>query len=115
MMREFHSYGIWFSVYEALITQLLHYNHTESRTELVGWQVACCGVLVGEILWTIIYPLDFIKSKMQADGLGRQRQYRNMRDVVKETWNARGLYGFYRGLGPALCRAAPVSAGTFLV
>jgi solute carrier family 25 (mitochondrial carnitine/acylcarnitine transporter), member 20/29 len=115
IIREFHSFGIWFSMYEVLVTQLMTLRNGESREELPSWQIACCGGLVGEVLWAAIYPIDIVKSKMQADGFGREQLYRNVRDVVRKTWTSNGLRGFYHGLSPALYRAIPVSAGTFVV
>jgi solute carrier family 25 carnitine/acylcarnitine transporter 20/29 len=36
-----------------------------------------------------------------------------MRDAFAQTFRQEGLGGFWRGIGPTLLRAAPVSAGTF--
>jgi solute carrier family 25 carnitine/acylcarnitine transporter 20/29 len=38
-----------------------------------------------------------------------------MRDCFAQTWRAEGARGFWRGIGPTLLRAMPVSAGTFAV
>lgn len=43
------------------------------------------------------------------------RKYKNMRDCFAQTWRQEGMGGFWRGLGPTLLRAMPVSAATFFV
>jgi solute carrier family 25 carnitine/acylcarnitine transporter 20/29 len=113
MLRDFHSYGIWFSTYELLLSQVIK-QECKPREEIPGWKIAGCGVITGVVLWTAVYPFDVVKSKMQADGFGEKGRYRNMRDAVRQTWRIEGLRGFSRGLVPTLVRAVPVSAGTFV-
>lgn len=112
MLREFGSYGIWFSCFEVFVQEISKVQN-KKRDELPKWQIACCGALVGEILWITNYPMDIIKSKMQTDSFGEKQQYRTTLDAVRQTFNAYGSKGFYRGLTPTLVRAIPVSAGTF--
>lgn len=85
------------------------------RAQISQWKVAAYGGIAGEVLWLASYPLDVVKSKMQTDGFGEQRRYKSMRDAFKQTWRAEGPRGFWRGIGPTLVRALPVSAGTFAV
>lgn len=134
MLREFGSYGVWFCVYEGLLSRLTRTSPSSSsststpklspdtdtqpkptrREDLPTWQIASCGVITGLVLWSVNYPFDVVKSKMQADGFGvADKRYVNMRDVVRRTWKVEGVRGFFRGLGPTLCRAVPVSAGTY--
>ena len=67
------------------------------------------------MLWISSYPFDVIKSKMQTDGFGAEQNYKSMRDAFAQTWVREGMRGFWRGIGPTLVRAMPVSAGTFAV
>ena len=46
--------------------------------------------------------------------LSRQR-YASMRDCFAQAWKEEGVVGFWRGIGPTLLRAMPVSAVTFAV
>lgn len=112
LLREFHGYGVWFAAYEGLLSVLQERTQKE-RHELPNWQIAVCGGLAGEALWLLSHPLDVIKSKMQSDGFGRHQKYRNMRHAFQHTWTTGGIRGLFQGLGPALLRAMPVSAGTF--
>lgn len=151
MLREFGSYGVWFCVYEGLLSRLTgaspgadtpaasissptptassklspdtytrtdaasNSNNNTARRDLPTWQIASCGAITGLVLWSVNYPFDVVKSKMQADGFGAGRRYVNLRDVVRQTWRVEGVKGFFRGLGPTLFRAVPVSGGTFVV
>lgn len=112
LLREFHGYGVWFGAYEGLLA-LLQSREMKKREELPNWQIALCGGVAGEALWLLSHPLDVIKSKMQSDGFGRGQQYRNMGHAFRLTWTTGGIRGLFQGLGPALLRAMPVSAGTF--
>ena len=85
------------------------------RKEIATWKVATYGGLAGEALWVASYPLDVVKSKMQSDGFGEKMRYNGTMDCVRQTWRVQGLMGFWKGLGPTLLRAMPVSAGTFAV
>ncbi|CAD0022350.1 unnamed protein product [Aureobasidium pullulans] len=87
--REAQAYGVWFTAFEFMMNQDAKRNGIE-RKEIPTWKIALYGGLAGEALWLGSYPFDVIKSKMQSDG-----------------------FGFWRGLGPTLLRAMPVSAGTF--
>ncbi len=86
-----------------------------ARAEIPTWKVGLYGGLAGEALWLASYPLDVVKSKMQSDGFGKEMRYRNMSDCFRQTARVEGLAGFWRGIGPTLLRAMPVSAGTFVV
>lgn len=112
LYREFHGYGIWFATYEALL-QLCMKRDGKQRHELPSWKIALCGGLAGEALWLGSHPLDVVKSKMQSDGFGKGMRYKSMRDCFGQTWRTGGVRGLFSGLGPALLRAMPVSAGTF--
>lgn len=89
-------------------------NHVE-RKEISQVKVATYGGLAGEALWLSSYPFDVVKSKMQSDGFGAERKYASMRDCFAKTYAQEGAMGFWKGIGPTLLRAMPVSAGTFAV
>lgn len=85
------------------------------RSEISAPLIALYGGLAGEALWMASYPFDVVKSKMQSDGFGAGRRYASMRGCFGQIWKEEGVRGFWRGLGPTLVRALPVSAGTFIV
>lgn len=114
LLREAQAYGVWFLAFEWLMNADAARNGVE-RKEIASWKVALYGGLAGEALWLGSYPFDVIKSKMQTDGFGAGQRYKTMRDCFAQTWRAEGMRGFWKGIGPTLLRAMPVSAGTFAV
>ncbi|KAJ6137797.1 Mitochondrial carrier protein [Penicillium samsonianum] len=113
LLREAQAYGAWFMAFEFMMNQDAKRNNVK-REDLSKAKIAMYGGLAGEVLWLSSYPLDVIKSKMQTDGFGAQQKYSTMRDCFKKTYAIEGLGGFWKGIGPTLLRAMPVSAGTFL-
>jgi solute carrier family 25 carnitine/acylcarnitine transporter 20/29 len=114
VLREAQAYGVWFLTFEYLMNQDAYRNKVE-RKSIPTWKVAFYGGLAGEALWLGSYPFDVVKSKMQSDGFGKERKYASMRDCFAKTYRLEGLGGFWKGIGPTLLRAMPVSAGTFAV
>ena len=111
LLREGHGIGVWFATYEGCLS-LAARKQSLTRESLPTWQIALCGAIAGEMLWFLSHPFDVVKSRMQSDGFGVERRYSSFRGawggMVREG-------GMWTGLGTALCRAAPVSGGTFVV
>lgn len=114
ILREAQAYGFWFLTFEYLMNADAARNGIK-REQVSTPKVAFYGGLAGEALWIASYPFDVVKSKMQSDGFGADQKYKGMRDCFAKTWRAEGAGGFWRGIGPTLLRAMPVSAGTFAV
>ncbi|GAB7337404.1 hypothetical protein MBLNU457_g2747t2 [Dothideomycetes sp. NU457] len=111
-MREAMAYGSWFMSFEYMMNADAKRNNID-RKSIPTWKIAFYGGLAGEVLWLASYPFDVVKSKMQSDGFGDKMRYKSMRDTFAQTYRGEGLRGFWKGIGPTLLRAAPVSAGTF--
>ena len=86
-----------------------------TREQISSPKIAFYGGLAGEALWIASYPFDVVKSKMQSDGFGKEQRFKSMRDCFAQTRKLEGARGFWKGIGPTLVRAMPVSAGTFAV
>ncbi|KAI1495746.1 mitochondrial carrier domain-containing protein [Biscogniauxia marginata] len=114
VLREAQAYGVWFLAFEWMMNADAARNRVDRR-DVPSYKVALYGGLAGEALWLGSYPFDVVKSKMQTDGFGKDMRYRSMRDCFAQIWRAEGARGFWKGLGPTLLRAMPVSAGTFAV
>lgn len=114
VLREAQAYGVWFLAFEWMMNTDAKRNNV-AREAIPAYKIAFYGGLAGEALWLASYPMDVVKSKMQTDGFGKNMRYKTMRDCFAQTWKAEGMGGFWRGLGPTLLRAMPVSAGTFAV
>lgn len=114
ILREAQAYGMWFLAFEYLMKSDARRNGID-RKDISTPKVALYGGLAGEALWLASYPFDVVKSKMQSDGFGAGQRYKSMRDCFGQVWAQEGMRGFWKGLGPTLFRAMPVSAGTFAV
>jgi len=114
VLREAQAYGVWFLTFEYLMNADMKRNNAP-RESISSPKVAFYGGLAGEALWIASYPFDVVKSKMQSDGFGASQKFKSMRDCFKQTWAREGVMGFWKGIGPTLVRAMPVSAGTFAV
>ncbi|KAI5287116.1 hypothetical protein KEM54_006228 [Ascosphaera aggregata] len=112
LYREAQGYGFWFLAFEYLMNQDAKRNNIK-REDISSLKVATYGGLAGEALWLASYPFDVVKSKMQTDGFGKNQEFKSMLSCFRKTFAAEGLLGFWRGIGPTLLRAMPVSAGTF--
>jgi solute carrier family 25 carnitine/acylcarnitine transporter 20/29 len=114
LLREAQAYGVWFLTFEYLMNADAARNGVDRKT-IPSYKIALYGGLAGEALWLASYPFDVVKSKMQTDGFGADQKYKTMRACFAQTWKAEGMRGFWKGIGPTLLRAMPVSAGTFAV
>lgn len=114
ILREAQAYGVWFLTFEYLMNLDAKRNKID-RKDVSTPKVALYGGLAGEALWLSSYPFDVVKSKMQSDGFGASQRFASMRDCFAKTWAQEGMGGFWKGIGPTLLRAMPVSAGTFAV
>jgi len=114
VLREAQAYGVWFLAFEYMMNADAQRNKIK-REQISAPKIAFYGGLAGEALWLSSYPFDVVKSKMQTDGLGAGAKYKGMMDCFAKTFAQEGLMGFWKGIGPTLLRAMPVSAGTFAV
>jgi solute carrier family 25 carnitine/acylcarnitine transporter 20/29 len=114
ILREAQAYGVWFLAFEYMMNADAARNKIE-RKQIPSYKIAFYGGLAGEALWLASYPFDVVKSKMQSDGFGESQKFKGMNDCFKQTFRTEGLRGFWKGIGPTLLRAMPVSAGTFAV
>jgi solute carrier family 25 carnitine/acylcarnitine transporter 20/29 len=110
LLREAQAYGVWFYAYESLIAYAIKSQGVE-RHEISTPQLLLFGALSGQALWLASYPLDVIKTRVQSD-LDFSKRVSSL-NVAKRLLREQGIGGFWKGIGPALVRAVPCSAGTF--
>lgn len=114
MVREFQGYGAYFAAYEYLVQRAMRIENKE-RSELSTVKVVAYGACAGYAMWTTVYPIDVIKSKLQTDGFtSSTRQYSSAIDCARQTLAKEGVAGFFKGFAPCILRAAPANAVTFL-
>lgn len=100
---------------------------TEDETShQAALKVLLCGGIAGIVTWGSVFPLDMIKTRLQAQtmhdrttlatateqqGLLRpRRQTLNSFQMARAVYRAEGLHAFYRGLGVCSVRAFIVNA-----
>ncbi|KAL6254168.1 hypothetical protein P5V15_014793 [Pogonomyrmex californicus] len=103
-LREGPSYGVYFATYEMLTKT--------SPGEVSMPQVLLAGGLAGTASWVTTYPIDVIKSRIQAESSNR---YSGIVDCLKKSVRAEGYGCLYRGLNSTILRAFPTNAATFVV
>lgn len=73
----------------------------ERRRKLVTSFVS--GGLAGATSTTLLYPFEFVRTRLAMDtGTRQSRQYTGMRDVLIRIYKSDGVFGFYQGYGIAL-------------
>jgi len=69
------------------------------------------GAVAGVVGWLSIYPLDVLRSRINAQGVGgAEKRYSGVIDCARKTWREGGIRAFYKGLTFSMLRAAPVAA-----
>ncbi|XP_053231162.1 mitochondrial basic amino acids transporter [Podarcis raffonei] len=108
-MRETPSFGFYFLTYDCLT----RYLGCEAEDSYIIPKLLLAGGMSGIVSWLSTYPVDVIKSRLQADGVGGIVRYHGILDCVRKSYHAEGLRVFTRGLTSTLLRAFPVNAATF--
>ncbi|CCE63650.1 hypothetical protein TPHA_0F01660 [Tetrapisispora phaffii CBS 4417] len=91
-------------------------NNNANGDEVNLLNVCLSGGIAGMSMWVVVFPIDTIKTKLQAGSTKTLNGGRvNMVSVAKEIYFTKGgLKGFFPGIGPALLRSFPANAATFL-
>ncbi|KAH9037203.1 hypothetical protein EDB85DRAFT_2072986 [Lactarius pseudohatsudake] len=74
-------------------------------------QVILAGGTAGVAMWAIAIPPDVLKSRLQSAPTGT---YSGIVDCARKTIAADGVKALWKGFGPAMARAFPANAATFL-
>lgn len=107
--REFFGYGVYFSSYEALT------RRSPDEYPITTFHMLLAGGFSGCASWMVTYPLDVIKSRLQADGMSGVVKYSGVFDCLRKSVAEEGWLCLTRGLTPTLIRAFPTNAVTFTV
>ena len=71
--------------------------------------IVTAGGAAGVAMWIPVFPIDTIKSRLQS-AEGRP----TIGGTIKGLYAAGGFKAFFPGIGPAIARAVPANAVTFL-
>ncbi|CAK8692490.1 mitochondrial basic amino acids transporter-like [Clavelina lepadiformis] len=116
LLRETPAFGCYFATYDILTSTVCKVE----KTEIYTWQgiskMLMAGGISGMASWTITYPVDVVKSRLQADGAGgRPLKYTGGWHCYETILKSEGKKVLFRGLNSCLLRAFPVNAATFAV
>ncbi|KAG5857502.1 hypothetical protein ANANG_G00020130 [Anguilla anguilla] len=109
LVRETPGFGVYFMTYDVLTRSL----GCEPEDSYMIPKLLFAGGMAGIASWISTYPMDVIKSRLQADGVGGVNQYSGITDCVRQSWKQEGWRLLTRGLTSTLLRAFPVNATTF--
>lgn len=101
MARDVPGYSCFFGAYEA--TRYILSKKGQLKDDIGLTKTMMAGALGGVAYWTVTFPADVIKSRMQVRG-------GSYKDMMVEIMEIDGLTGVYKGLTPTLLRTCMVSA-----
>ncbi|EQC34971.1 hypothetical protein SDRG_07767 [Saprolegnia diclina VS20] len=108
MLRDVPFNFCFFGMYDYYTNHFMDALGVESRRELHPAAVLTAGGLAGATSWTVVFPADVIKSRMQVDAA------LSFRAAVRSVWRLQGLAGFYRGWSSAVMGSFPADGSLFL-
>ncbi|KIJ23898.1 hypothetical protein M422DRAFT_217378 [Sphaerobolus stellatus SS14] len=109
IMRDGPGSAAYFAAYEVVKKALTPKGADPSQLNLGAIIVA--GGSAGVAMWSIAIPPDVIKSRIQSAPNGT---YSGFLDCARKTIAADGVKALWKGFGPAMARAFPANAATFL-
>jgi solute carrier family 25 carnitine/acylcarnitine transporter 20/29 len=91
------------------------------------FRILLCGGIAGVVTWASVFPLDMVKTRLQAQPLDKGRgaslenqalleqarsrpRTKNSLEIAKDAYRTEGFKAFYRGLGICSVRAFIVNA-----
>ena len=102
--------AVYFATYEIVKRRLSPKDANGNPSgELSISAVLTAGGAAGVAMWIPVFPIDTIKSRLQS-AEGRP----TMGGTISGIYRSGGLKAFFPGIGPAMARAVPANAATFL-
>ncbi|KAI1937911.1 carnitine transporter [Ophidiomyces ophidiicola] len=110
LARDGPGSAAYFATYEYIKRSLTPKNsNVEPTGELSLPAIVTAGGAAGVAMWIPVFPVDTIKSRLQS-AEGRP----TIGGTIRGVYASGGLKAFFPGFGPALARAVPANAATFL-
>jgi len=101
------------STFEAL---KLTYLRSTGKDEPGVLALLAFGSVSGSVGATSVYPLNLVRTRLQASGSsGHPQRYTGVLDVAVKTFERDGWRGFYRGLLPTLAKVVPSVSISYVV
>jgi len=109
LARDGPGSAAYFAAYEVTKKALTPAGASPSELNLSA--IILAGGTAGVAMWALAIPPDVIKSRIQSAPTGT---YSGMLDCVRKTIAQDGVKALWKGFGPAMARAFPANAATFL-
>ncbi|XP_013109637.1 mitochondrial basic amino acids transporter [Stomoxys calcitrans] len=103
--RDVPGFASYFVSYEFMMRQ-------QSQPNIVYG--LCAGGLAGICSWLATYPIDVVKTCIQADDL-KHPKYNGYMDCIRKGYESDGIRFFFRGMNSTLIRSFPMNAACFFV
>lgn len=104
--RDMPGFSSYFVAYELMVRSVANPS---------PFVILMAGGLAGTISWLFTFPIDVVKSRLQADGMSGKPLYNGIVDCLRKSHAEEGLAFLSRGLASTLLRAFPMNAVCFLV
>lgn len=110
LARDGPGSAAYFATYEYIKRNLSPKDAEGNSTgELSLSAIIVAGASAGVAMWIPVFPIDTIKSRLQS-AAGNP----TISGTIREVYGRGGIKAFFPGFGPALARAVPANAATFL-
>ncbi|KAJ3882684.1 mitochondrial carrier domain-containing protein [Lentinula edodes] len=109
LARDGPGSAAYFAAYE--VTKKALTPAGSSPSDLNLGSIICAGGVAGVAMWSLAIPPDVLKSRIQADP---KDTYSGILDCARKTIAQDGVAALWKGFGPAMARAFPANAATFL-
>lgn len=109
LARDGPGSAAYFATYELIKRRLTPKDETGKLGELSLTAVMVAGGAAGVAMWIPVFPVDTVKSRLQS-AEGRP----TIGGTIRELYGKGGVKAFFPGIGPAMARAVPANAATFL-
>ncbi|THV05993.1 hypothetical protein K435DRAFT_826091 [Dendrothele bispora CBS 962.96] len=109
LARDGPGSAAYFAAYEVTKKALTPAGSSSSDLNLSA--IIFAGGMAGVAMWAIAIPPDVLKSRIQSAPTGT---YSGFMDCARKTIATDGVGALWKGFGPAMARAFPANAATFL-
>lgn len=96
-----------------------HRNREGGPEELIALsnlQTASIGAFSGALGASIVYPLNVLRTRLQAQGTRlHAARYDGWMDAVRQTYGREGVRGFFKGITPNLMKVVPAVSISYVV
>jgi len=107
LFRNILAGGIHLGTYDIIRENIAEHKNVGVR-DIKIHENLFAGALSGVIFWSVIYPIDTIKSNLQSDNVDKNS--RNFRGIVDCTKKLSPIKNLYKGIIPCVIRAIPANS-----